>query len=440
MWNKLLSSKRYKLKDGVLQIVQEDSYDLYRTHFHRDYDRVIFTNAFRRLSKKTQVHPFAKNDHIHNRLTHSLEVASVGRSLGLMAGEMIGRRFAQKVNPYDVAYMVQTACLAHDIGNPPFGHAGEEVIKEWFTKEKNRPFLETLSEAELSDFTNLDGNAQSFRVVTQIENSSFAGGLSLTFATLATLVKYPRSSKGVQKFGFFQSEAKFFDLLFSELDLKSGSSYKRHPLSYLMEASDDICYALLDIQDAIELKIVSLEDTREIFELLVGSRESREVLCSSTQSKTQKVSRLVALAINNLALHTMSVFEQNIDAIVEGEDIKDLPSIFSDEDLKNGLKMAKNLARERVFNEQRKIELELGAYNIIGVLLDNMIKAAYDLHTKGENGLTFKNRRTLELMGENKPRYFGSLYHKYQRVVDHIVGMTDNHATHLAHQLSGMGY
>lgn len=442
MWNNLLSTRRYKIKNGKIKCKIEKNDDEYRTSFHRDYDRVIFSNSFRRLSKKTQVHPLSKNDHVHNRLTHSLEVASVGRSLGLQAGQIIKNRYDKSVNPYDVAYIVQTACLAHDIGNPPFGHAGEEVIKEWFRKEKNQKFIADLDINEQSDFKNIDGNAQSFRIVSQLENNLFAGGLNLTFATLATLVKYPRPSTGVEKFSYFQSEKKIFKKLFKKLGLKKDSTlYKRHPLSYLMEAADDICYGLLDLQDALELGIIKLSDTKQIFILLCGEKETIATFDSERYSDIQKISRLTAFAINNLATHAMEIFDKNLKEILDGEKyIKDLPSIFTDNNLKNGLLKAKKLGNEKVFNEIRKVELELGAYNVIGILLDNMIRATYELHYQGKNKLSFKNKRTLELMGEYKPQEGTSLYNKYQRVIDYIMGMTDNYATYLAQQINGMGY
>jgi dGTPase len=258
--DKLLSKKRYKNKE----MIADSSEEFYRSSFHKDYDRLIFSNSFRRLSKKTQVHPLSKNDHVHNRLTHSLEVASVGRSLGLKAGEFLKNKYPnENINPYDIAYIIQTACLAHDIGNPPFGHAGEEVIKEWFKKNEKEVFLKQLTKSQKLDFQHLDGNAQSFRIVTQLENNSFNGGMRLTSATLGALVKYPYSSKNCQingksKFNFFQSEKEIFKKLFKNLGLKKANgTYKRHPFSYLMEASDNICYGLLDLQDAIELKLIS---------------------------------------------------------------------------------------------------------------------------------------------------------------------------------------
>ena len=440
MWNKLLSKKRYCAGD---KIEADDTEEYYRSSFHRDYDRLIFSNSFRRLSNKTQVHPLSKNDHVHNRLTHSLEVASVGRSLGLKAGEFLKTK-DDSINPYDVAYIIQTACLAHDIGNPPFGHAGEEVIKEWFKKNKDKDFLKDLTKEEESDFHHLDGNAQSLRIVSQLENSYFMGGMRLTFATLGTLIKYPYSSEnceaiGKSKFNFFHSEKDIFDLLFIELGLKNeDGTYRRHPLSFLMEASDDICYGLLDLQDAFELNIVDLNDTKNIFTLLCGKEVTDETYEDESIIKINKVSKLVAISINNLALHVMSVFENNFDAISEGKQPKDLIDVFSDNNLKIGLEEAKNLAVNKIFNDKRKVELELGAYSIIETLLGTLIRATYQLHT--EKKLSFRNKRALELMGENKPKKSDSLYKKYQSVVDYIVGMTDNYAKYLAHQFNGMSY
>jgi dGTPase len=445
MWEKLLSKKRYYNAD---EIVEDKNEEYYRSSFHKDYDRIIFSNAFRRLSKKTQVHPLSKNDHVHNRLTHSLEVASVGRSLGLKAGEFLNKKYPQiKIDPYDVAYIIQTACLAHDIGNPPFGHAGEEVIKEWFETHKEEEFLNGLSQNELEDFMHIDGNAQSFRVVTQIENNLFRGGMNLTFATLGALVKYPHASShckniGKSKFNYFQSEESFFQLLFNEIGLlKADGIYKRHPLSYLMEASDDICYGLLDLQDALELNIIALRNMQNIFTLICTKEEVEKIYSNTEYSDTKKVSKLVAISIHNLAMHTMEVFEENFDAIMSDDQPRDLIELFTKEEYKNAIKEAKRLASAKIFNEKRKIELELGAYNIIETLLDNLMHAAYEFYKKGDDSkLSFRYKRALELMGENRPKKTKSLYNMYQRVIDYIVGMTDNHAKYVAHQLNGMGY
>jgi len=442
MWKKLLSKKRFYSIDNINVDSNED---FFRTSFHKDYDRLIFSNAFRRLAKKTQVHPLSKNDHVHNRLTHSLEVASVGRSLGLSAGKMLKDK-GHDIDPYDIAYIIQTACLAHDIGNPPFGHAGEEVIKEWFKEHENQEFLKSLSKEQHSDLQHLDGNAQSFRIVTQLENNLFSGGMNLSFATLGTLVKYPYSSShckmiGKSKFNYFHSEEDFFELLFTELGLKIGEGrYKRHPLSYLMEAADDICYGLLDLQDAIELKIISLDDVEPVFNLLCGEKLRQKVYSNSNCSDTQKVSRLVAKAMNELVLEAMVVFENKLEIIESENQPQDLIEFFLNDKLKQGILNAKKLASDKVFNETRKVELELGAYNIIETILDHLIRATYEFYNLEENeALSFRNKRALALMGDNKPLKTQSLFEMYQRVVDYLVGMTDNHARHVANQLNGTG-
>jgi len=440
MWNKLLSKKRYWSSD---KIEMDEKEEYYRSTFHRDYDRLIFSNSFRRLSNKTQVHPLSKNDHVHNRLTHSLEVASVGRSLGLKAGEFLKKK-DNNINPYDVAYIIQTACLAHDIGNPPFGHAGEEVIKDWFRRNSEKDFLKDLSINEMNDFLNIDGNAQSFRIVSQLENNYMEGGMRLSFATLGTLIKYPYSSEMCEKskkskFNFFQSDKSMFDLIFIELGLKTKkNTYRRHPLSFLMEASDDICYGLLDLQDAFELNIINFDDTKPIFDLLCGMETTNEIYNDNKSYEINKISKLVAISINKLALHVMQIFEKNYEDIINGEQPKDLIELFTDEKLKDGIAQAKKLAIFKIFNEKRKIELELGAYTIIETLLNTLIRATYQFHN--EESLSFRNKRVLELMDYNKPNKSDSLYNKYQSVIDYIVGMTDNHAKHIAHQLNGMSY
>lgn len=441
MWDKLLSSKRY-YSEG--KIVADSDDEKFRNSFHKDYDRLIFSNSFRRLSKKTQVHPLSNNDHVHNRLTHSLEVASVGRSLGLKAGEILRDIYDESINPHDVAYIIQTACLAHDIGNPPFGHAGEEVIKEWFTRNENQHFLSQLAKDKITDFQHLDGNAQSFRIVSQLEHNPFEGGMRLTFATLGALVKYPYSSDackitGKSKFNYFNSEEEFFQLLFTELGLnKVAGGYKRHPLSYLMEASDDICYGLIDLQDAIELQIIDLSDTRDIFNSLCGKEVTDKVFTSS-YSKIGKIARLVGRSINKLALHTMDVFEQSLQDLLSDNQPKDLISMFHDEGLKHGINAAKDLGVNKIFDDKRKVELELGSYNIIETLLDSLIPATYELYSKDKNDLSFRNKRVLKLMGNDEPVKSEDLYKMYQRVIDYLVGMTDNHAQYIAAQINGMG-
>lgn len=422
---KLICAKRYTNKT-----YKEDKGTNIRTPFMADYDRVIFSNPFRRLSKKTQVHPLSQNDHVHNRLTHSLEVASVGRSLGIGVGKKLAKQhLLDEFNFYDVAYILQSACLAHDIGNPPFGHAGEEVIKSWFQDKKDDILMEKLSEEEFCDFCSFDGNAQSLRVVSKLENHKFNGGMRLTLTTLATMVKYPWHSKskfsGGKKFSFFYSEKDIKKVLAKEFGL---SSNKRHPFSYLLEAADDICYSLLDVKDAIELKSLRLKDLEEVFVPLCGDGYG-ETMGKKGLNELEKTSRLCAQAINSLVLHVIEIFD--LQAL---ENKKELLEIFHDDKLKSGLQTAKKLGFELIFNEARKTRLELGAYHIIGTLLDNFIATAYALHV---NKLSFKDSRVLVLMGKDAPLETQSLYEKYQAVLDYIVGMTDNYATNLAKELNG---
>ncbi|TOB12345.1 deoxyguanosinetriphosphate triphosphohydrolase, partial [Vibrio parahaemolyticus] len=240
-WNQLLSTKR----EHSAEASHND--DTSRSEFHKDYDRIVFSSAFRRLGRKTQVHPLSNHDHIHTRLTHSIEVGSVGRSLGNKIGAFLHSRneLPSEYSPDDIGTIVQAACLAHDIGNPPFGHAGEFAIRHWF--KENTDLLLLTTAGERSDLTIFEGNAQGLRVVSRVEDNLNEGGLRLTYTTLACLIKYPwfsdnalASSRG--KFNFFQSEKELVHKLADELGLWHGTSIMRHPLSYLMEAADDICY------------------------------------------------------------------------------------------------------------------------------------------------------------------------------------------------------
>jgi dGTPase len=330
---------------------------------------------------------------------------------------------------------VQTACLAHDIGNPPFGHTGEDVIKKWFSDAKNKNFICELTEDEISDFKNFDGNAQSFRIVTQLENNPFNCGMRLTFATLATLIKYPYPSSecistGKEKFSFFQSESEFFDDLFSHMGLKKkDGKFIRHPLSYLMEAGDDICYGLLDLQDAIELDLIKIEDVRGIFDLICG-KDFVDNIFVDKSTDIQKVSRLIANAINNLTNHTAETFRNNFNDLLNGSN-KCLISLFSKEDLKEGMDNAKNFAKEKIFSSKIDKEKLLG--ETIKIMLDYLIKATYNLHRNANKS----SKSALDIMSyHDRPKVENSLYENYQRVLDYIVGMTDNYAVTIADRLN----
>ncbi|MGL6250217.1 MAG: dGTP triphosphohydrolase, partial [Billgrantia desiderata] len=242
-----------------------------RSPFHKDHDRIVFSGSFRRLGRKTQVHPLTDNDHIHTRLTHSLEVGCVGRSLGMIVGELLRERLPKWITPADLGVIVQAACLGHDIGNPPFGHAGEYAIRDWFKRAEadGSGLLEGLSERERADLLTYEGNAQGFRIVTQIEYNQFRGGMRLTAATLGTLLKYPWTVEhggSAGKFGCYQSERPLLEDVTRCLGLlpRGEGRWCRHPLAWLVEAADDICYALLDLEDGLEMGILRFEEVAEV--------------------------------------------------------------------------------------------------------------------------------------------------------------------------------
>ncbi len=435
-WYQLLTTHRY----GHESLTPDE---VGRSHFHKDHDRIVFSSAFRRLGRKTQVHPFSLNDHIHTRLTHSMEVGSLGRSLGIRVGELIAAELPPWVTPHDLGTIVQSACLAHDIGNPPFGHAGEYAIRDWFSRQQGADRLAPLTPLERLDLQTFEGNAQGFRVVTRIENHLFDGGLRLTFPTLGVLLKYPWSvelagSKG--KFSAFQSEVEILNALGRDLGLvaKGHNHWCRHPLTYLLEAADDICYAILDLEDAIELHILSFEDVKAILLQLCGDLEFDDAIFATEASARRKISALRGKAMENMVDSAVSVFMRHYDEIMAGSYAGEL-LLDGDAMVREGILTAKRVARERVFPNTRKAELEVGAYTTIGVLLEAFTSAVYEQHVQGPDGVGYRADKVLCLMGIHAPKADESLYHGYRRVLDFISGMTDNYASYLARQIGGVG-
>jgi len=433
-WQRLLTTKRY----GHEHIRPQE---IGRSHFHKDHDRIIFSSAFRRLGRKTQVHPLARNDHIHTRLTHSIEVGSVGRSLGIRVGELLGDQLPPWAGPHDLGTIVQSACLAHDIGNPPFGHAGEYAIRDWFRRHRSRPLLASLPAAQRADLETFEGNAQGFRVVTCIENNLFAGGLRLTSPTLGTLLKYPWTSadageKG--KFSCYQTELATLQQLAAQLGLVELGAQRwcRHPLCYLMEAADDICYAIMDLEDAIELSILSFDDVQPVLLALAGRAEVDDPVLSSQASARRKISALRGRAMESMVESAIAAFMENYGQIMAGEYQGELLT-DGDPVVRDGLVAAKTLARERVFPDTRKTELEVGAYSTLGTLLEAFCDAVYE-HQQQSGPLSYRSQKIISLMGIHCPARDDSLYYAYMRALDFISGMTDNYAAYLARQIGGL--
>lgn len=434
-WQTLLTTKRY----GHAEIAEEE---IGRSHFHKDQDRIIFSSAFRRLGRKTQVHPMSLNDHIHTRLTHSIEVGSLGRSLGIRVGEQIRDQLPEWATSYDIGMIVQSACLAHDIGNPPFGHAGEYAIRDWFKRQSDSILLRDLTAEQKLDLMTFEGNAQGFRVVTRIENHLLDGGLRLTYPTLGALLKYPWSAEHATdkgKFSAYQTEVEILNKLGKELGLipKGNDRWCRHPLTYLMEAADDICYAILDLEDAIELNILSFDEIKPILLKLCGDTSFDDEILSTAASARRKISALRGKAMEYMVGSAVQAYMDNQGAIMSGKYTGELLS-DGEANVREGLLEAKTLAREKVFPDTRKTELEVGAYTTLGVLLEAFCDAVYENHSLKGKGLSYRSERIISLMGIHAPDPELSLYHAYMRALDFISGMTDNYAAYLARQIGGL--
>ncbi|WP_104203247.1 deoxyguanosinetriphosphate triphosphohydrolase [Billgrantia saliphila] len=413
-----------------------------RSPFHKDHDRIVFSGSFRRLGRKTQVHPLTDNDHIHTRLTHSLEVGCVGRSLGMIVGELLRERLPSWITPADLGVIVQAACLGHDIGNPPFGHAGEYAIRDWFKRAERdgSGLLEGLSDNERADLLTYEGNAQGFRVVTQIEYNQFRGGMRLTAATLGTLLKYPWTVEyggSAGKFGCYQSEKAMLADVAQCLGLlpRGEGRWCRHPLAWLVEAADDICYALLDLEDGLEMGILRFDEVADVLLQIAGDAPpDYPSMARDGVSQRRRIAALRGAAMERAVNDVGAVFVEHETALLNGALTSDLLELCHP-DLGWGVAAAKQLARERIFQNERKAKLEIGAYTTLGILLEAFIGAAHELHYTGQS--SFKHQRVLALIGENTPRPSWTLYDSYRRMLDFIGGMTDHYAVDLAQEMGG---
>ncbi|UXY15162.1 deoxyguanosinetriphosphate triphosphohydrolase [Chitiniphilus purpureus] len=436
-WTRLLAADRL----GAPRQADEQP-ETGRSNYHKDHDRIVFCSPFRRMGRKTQVHPMTENDHVHTRLTHSIEVACVGRSLGVLIGQALHRDLPADIAPYDLGAIVQAACLAHDIGNPPFGHAGEYAIRDWFQRPEHAYLMQNLNADERRDLTTFEGNAQGFRIITQLENHRFEGGLRLTYATLGTTLKYPWTSEHADhrgKFSCYQSEHAQLEQVAQELGLPqlAPGRWARHPLSYLMEAADDICYAILDLEDGIEIGTLPYETAEPVLmKICGGARELLALEVAAAPSVRRKISLLRGKAIDRCVRDVAATFIQHQRRLMQGSYQGDLLNDCP-ESMRQGIADAKQLARERIFNERRKIEIEVGSFTCLDILLDAFCNAAYQQKVSAR--MPFRMQRVLDLMEYNAPKKEWPLYESYRRVLDFIGGMTDNYATYLAQQVGGMG-
>src|SRR5580658_3017214 len=432
-----------------------------RTSFLRDYDRIIFSSAFRRLQNKTQVFPLPGPVFVHNRLTHSLEVASVGRSLGKAVGDVLAERYPalgdgfREFYKYELPSVIAAACLAHDIGNPPFGHSGEDAIRNFFRElegEGKARFATELTLNQQEDFLRFEGNANAFRTLTHAFNERSAGGFRLTYATLASIVKYPTDSLNgfnkqrlvTRKSGFFDSEIETYRAIADELGIPrlspDANIYARHPFVFLVEAADDICYRVIDFEDAHRLEIISIETIRELFlsffdqEEGYDARDRVEKVFYEINDDNQKVQFLRAKLINLLIFRARDIFMAREEELLKGGLAKALIEYLPARELEL-IRRIDAFSVEHIYNHRSVVEIEIAGYNVIGGLLREFIGAI--LQPGSNKSQKLKQLISKQFVIAGRP---DSLYPDIQAVVDFIAGMTDLYAVDLYRKITGIDF
>lgn len=438
-WNQILSTTRLG-QEELKNTAAKHS----RTQFQRDYDRIIFSSPFRRMQNKTQVFPLPGSVFVHNRLTHSLEVASVGRSLGAQFVEKAETEKMETENPLfrEIGSVVSAGCLAHDMGNPPFGHSGEDAISHFFKKSTEPRLKNELTDAQWRDFTQFDGNANAFRLLSHQFNGRRDGGFALTYTTLASIVKYPYESllTDKPKFGFFQSEKAIFSRVAEELGLPRLSSdpdkFIRHPLVFLVEAADDICYQLMDLEDAHKLKIHSFEQTRDLLMQFFDPRtEARQIghmneTLKLVSDPNEQIAYLRASVIGKLVKQCVDVFWEKQEEILSGKFQKALIDQVPPVSLA-ALKTIKEVSIRNIYNYRAVVEIEISGYQIIGTLLEVFVDAIL-------NPKEPISKKMMMLIPDQYGGEHATTYEKVQSVVDFVSGMTDLYALDLYRKIKGI--
>lgn len=432
-WDLLLCDKRLGMEE------YHDDRHHTRSDFQRDYDRLIFSSPFRRLQNKTQVFPLPGSIFVHNRLTHSLEVSSVGRSMGHEIALRLKEKYRKNswVEKFDnIRDIVAAACLCHDLGNPPFGHSGEKTISTWFSEGPGRVLQESLRLEEWNDFTHFEGNANSFRLLTHQFKGRRVGGMAMTYSSLASIVKYPYSSiyagnKG--KFGFFESEKDCFKRIAEQLGIPSvgKDKYLRHPLVYITEAADDICYQIMDLEDARKLKIIENERVRQLFINFFTPEKQKRLQDSlfKISDPNEQTAYLRSLVINEMVEDCADVFIRNEEKILCGEFEGTLIDNM-EERLRLAYKECSDTAWGRIYNSKEVVDIELAGNRILTYLMDTLMEAV--LHPEKNY-----SKLLLNIFPEQYETHSSSLYTRIQGVLDHISGMTDVYALDLFRKLNG---
>ncbi|GAA3601075.1 deoxyguanosinetriphosphate triphosphohydrolase [Flavivirga amylovorans] len=442
-WEQLLSLKRFGDTNKRIRKEQDET----RLGFEVDYDRVIFSAEFRSLQDKTQVIPLSQTDFVHTRLTHSLEVSVVGRSLGRLVGKKLLEKHphlhsALGYQANDFGAIVAAAALAHDIGNPPFGHSGEKAIGEFFKTGHGKQFKGQLTEKEYQDLCDFEGNANGFKILTE-SRAGREGGLRLSYATLGAFMKYPKESlpkkptKHIadKKYGFFQSEKDAFIDVASELGLLKRSetdiSFSRHPLAFLVEAADDICYTIIDFEDGINLGLIQEEFALEYLINLV--RDTINTKKYHQLKHTQdRVSYLRALAINTLINEAVTIFMEHEDAILNGGfDCALLDKSKYEAQINDIIK----ISVEQVYQSKDVIEKEIAGYRVLSDLLDVFIAAINNFH---ENKVSNYDKLVLSLLPKNHTESQDSLYNRIFKACSFVSNMSDSYAILLFNKIRGI--
>ena len=439
-WQQLISSKRLGQEHRHIERHDDCS------EFKRDYDRLIFSAPFRRLQNKTQVFPLPGSVFVHNRLTHSLEVASVGMSLGNdVAARIIGERRPQLRGTLfeEIGQIVATACLAHDLGNPPFGHSGEKAIQTFFTEGEGLALQQQVSEAFWSDITHFEGNANGFRLLTHQFKGRRPGGFVMTYSTVASIVKYPFSSMAPSrkgKFGFFVSEQPVWQRLADEMGIRQLSApgeplrYARHPLVYLVEAADDICYEIMDLEDAHKLKIVSYDIVSQLFLDFFDEDTQQQILQriqdEQLTDENEKVVYLRACVIGKLENECVNTFVQHEEEILDGTFTGSLVDHISTRQ-RDAYERCAKLSVQRIYRSRPVLDVELSGYQIMATLMQKMTEAV----------MNPQRYYSQQLIGRVSSQYdiaATDLETRLMAVIDYISGMTDVYALDVYQKINGI--
>ncbi len=442
-WEQLLSLKRFGDTNKRLRKEQDET----RLGFEVDYDRIIFSSEFRSLQDKTQVIPLSKTDFVHTRLTHSLEVSVVGRSLGRKVGQKLLQRYPHlhTIHGYqinDFGAIVAAAALAHDIGNPPFGHSGEKAIGEFFKSGKGSNFKGQLTEKEYQDLCDFEGNANGFKILTESRQGR-EGGLRLSYATLGTFMKYPKESLPLKpsnhiadkKYGFFQSEKNAFIEVATELGLKQSTigdnvSYARHPLTFLVEAADDICYTIIDFEDGINLGWIQEEFALEYLIKLVRDTINTKNYNSLTNTE-DRISYLRALAINTLINEVVEIFMEHELSILKGEFQKALLEVSK---YKAQIKDVIDISVKNIYNSKEVIDKEIAGYEVLNELL-NIFTGTISNYYSGK--LSNYDQLILKVFPKTLDLNENSIYQSLMAICNYISKLSDSNAIATHRKLKG---